>query len=790
MLKNYIKIAFRNLLRHKAYSFINVTGLAIGMACSILIMLWVQDELSYDRFHPNADNIYRITSTLAELDIKAAVSPSPVAQAFKGEIPEIDNVVRLSGFNTDFLQVGEKLFEEKNILYADSNFLQFFSFPLVEGDAATAMNHPEGILITQEMAKKYFGNEPALGKTIRKNHKEDFTVTGVLAEIPTNSHVRFDFIQPMAFLARTNRDLKENIWDNFNFYTYVLLDKNVKGSADDLGKIEKKFLEIYKRNEKNLKVTFQLQPLTNIHLHSNFLADYPGHGNAQYVYIFIIVGIFILAVACINFMNLATARSARRAKEVGLRKVAGAVRFQLIRQFLSESSLISFIALALAILIVIATLSSFNNLAGKSLSISLFNSKLVIGLLAITLVTGLLAGSYPALFLSGFVPVKVLKGDLKAGAGGSLFRNTMVIVQFTVSITLLVGTTVIYNQLQFIRTRNLGYDKENLIYAPMTGDLWNKYQTLRSVLEQNTETSDFSFVSDLPTFMTNGTISVDWDGKDPDSQPLFCNMAVDENFMDVFRVTLLSGRGFSKDIKADTANYMVNEKALKIMNMNPEEAVGKRLTFWGNKGMIIGVVKDFNFKPVQQPIEPLVLRMNTWGSIAVIRTKPGRTDATIAQMEKIFKELNPEFPFTFNFVDKDLENMYQAERRLGNLFTIFAGLAIFISCLGLYGLSAFLAERRTKEIGVRKVLGASVFHVVYLLSKTFTRPIIIAMIIAVPIAYYSMNKWLESFAFHVDIHWGIFVLAFVVSLLIAWLTVSYESIKAAIANPAKSLRDE
>ena len=400
MLRNYIKIAFRNLLRHKAYSFINVTGLAIGMACSILIMLWVQDELGYDRFHKNADNIYRITAVLAELDIKAAVSPTPVAQAFKSEVPEIINAVRLSGFNTDFLQVGEKLFEEKKILYADSNFLQFFSFPLIEGDPATAMNHPEGILITQEMAKKYFGNEPALGKTLRKNHKDDFTVTGVLADIPTNSHVRFDFIQPMAFLARTNDDLKKNIWDNFNFYTYVLLDKNIKGSADELVKIESKFLEIYKRNEKNLKVAFQLQPLTNIHLHSNFLADYPGHGNAQYVYIFIVVGILILAVACINFMNLATARSARRAKEVGLRKVAGAVRFQLIRQFLSESSLISFIALALAILIVIASLSAFNSLAGKSLSISLFNSKLILGLLAITLLTGLLAGSYPALFLS------------------------------------------------------------------------------------------------------------------------------------------------------------------------------------------------------------------------------------------------------------------------------------------------------------------------------------------------------------------------------------------------------
>ena len=790
MLKNYIKIAFRNLLRHKAYSLINISGLAIGMACSILILLWVQDELGYDSFHPHAKNIYRITSTLAELDIKAAVSPTPIAQAFKSELPEIANTLRISGLNTDFLQVGEKLFEEKNILYADSNFLQFFSFPLIEGDASTAMNNPEGILITREMARKYFGDGPALGKTIRKNHKDDFTVAGVFEDIPTNSHLKFDFIQPMSFLARTDNDLKNNVWDNFNYYTYTQLDEHINGSDEELRPIESKMTEIYKQHEKNLKVTFKLQPLTDIHLHSNFLADFPGHGNAQYVYIFIVVGIFILVVACINFMNLATARSARRAKEVGLRKVAGAVRFQLIRQFLSESSLISVIALLLAVLLVIISIPAFNDLAGKHLSITLFNSRLIIGLLAITLVTGLLAGSYPALFLSGFVPVKVLKGDLKAGAGGSLFRNTMVIVQFTVSITLLVGTAVIYNQLQFIRTRNLGYDKENLIYSPMTGDLWKKYETLRSALDQNTETSDFTFVSQLPTFMTNGTISVEWDGKDPNSQPLFCNMAIDENFFDVFRVTLLNGRGFSKDIKADSTNYLVNETALKIMNMDPETAVGKPLTLWGNKGMIIGVVKDFNFKPVQQAIEPLILRLNTWGSIAVVRVKPGHTDAAIVQMENVFKELNPEFPFSFNFVDKDLDNLYQAEQRLGSLFTVFAGLAIFISCLGLYGLSAFLAERRTKEIGVRKVLGASVFHVVYLLSKTFTRPIIIAMVISVPLAYYGMTKWLETFVFHIDIHWSIFVFAFLVSLLIAWLTVSYESIKAAVANPAKSLRDE
>ncbi len=528
----------------------------------------------------------------------------------------------------------------------------------------------------------------------------------------------------------------------------------------------------------------------DIHLHSNFLADLPGHGNAQYVYIFIVVAVFILGVACINFMNLATARSARRAKEVGLRKVAGAARFQLIRQFLAESSIIALIALLLSVILVIAALPLFNDLAGKELTINFLNIKLIGGLLLITLITGLIAGSYPALFLSGFLPVTVLKGNLKTGAASSLFRNTMVVVQFTVSIILLVGTSVIYNQLQFIRTMNMGFDRENLIYVRMTGDLWNKYQALRTSLEQNSLTSDFSFVSDLPSSISNGTISVEWDGKDPGFQPLFSNVAIDENFMDVFKMKLIDGRSFSKEFNADTVNLVVNEMALKTMGMDAATAVGKNLTLWGRKGVIIGVVKDFNFKPIQQPIEPLLLRLNTWGGIAVIKAKAGQAEATIQAMEGIFKQLNPDYPFTYNFVDQDIQNTYQAEQRLSDLFTVFACLAIFISSLGLYGLSAFLAERRTKEIGVRKVLGASVFHVVCLLSKTFTKPVLIAMVFAAPIAWYAMNKWLEGFAFHTTIHWSVFAVAFAIALLIAWLTVSYESIKAAVTNPAQSLRDE
>jgi putative ABC transport system permease protein len=789
MLKNYLKIAFRNLLRHKGFSFINIFGLGIGMASSILILLWVTDELSYDKFHNHHENLFRITSSLPELNVHAAVSSAPLAQAFTQQLPEVKKAVRVGGLYSELLEVGDALFDEKRIVYADSNFLQFFSFPMKAGDAKTALLQPQSIVVTDAMARKYFGDQDPIGKVIRRAHQDDLTVTGVL-DIPENSHLQFDFLIPMSFLARSNRDLKENIWDNFNFYTYVYLDDKVAASEAEQKTLAEKFTDIYKANEPNLKVHFALQPLTRIHLHSKFIADLPGHGNIQYVYIFSVVGLFILAVACINFMNLATARSARRAKEVGLRKVAGAVRFQLVRQFLAESSLIAFVSLALAIAIVFVVLSAFNDLSGKNLAISFLNYKLVIMLLGITFITGLLAGSYPAFFLSSFVPAAVLKGNLKSGAKSATFRNVMVVIQFTVSITLLVGTTIVYNQLQYIKNKNIGFDKENLIYAPMTGALWTKYQALRTSLEENPMTSDFAIVSDLPTLISNATIGVEWPGKDPDAQPLFTNVAVDENAIDLLKLTLLAGRNFSEDIAADSVNLIVNEATLKTMNMKVEDAVGSSITLWGNKGTIIGVIKDFNFQPLQKSIEPLLLRFNRWGGIALLKTKPQQTEATIEQLGNIFKKLNPEYPFTYNFVEEDLDKMYRAEQRLGTLFTIFAGLAIFISCLGLYGLSAFLAERRTKEIGVRKVLGASVPHIVFLLSRTFTKPILIAMLIATPLSWYAMDQWLSGFAYHVSISWTVFLLSFLISLTIAWGTVSFESIKAAIADPARSLKDE
>jgi len=789
MVFNYIKIAVRYLIKHKGFSFINIAGLAIGMTCSLFILLWVQDELSFDKFQRDVDRMYRVNIHLPDMDVKAAVSDAPMAEAAQQEIPEIQQAIRLSMNNNDLMQVGDKVFEESGIVFADSNFLSFFTFPLIEGDPKTALDRPASILLTEQMAIKYFGTTKVVGQTIQKsNRKQDLTITGVLAPIPHNSHLQFDFIEPMSTIAKTNPDLATHRWDNFGWYTYLKL--NQPATAGEVSKINARLDEVYHEHEKNMKIHFFLEPVTSIHFTPGLLVDVPGITDRQYVYVFSVVGIFILVVACINFMNLATARSARRAKEVGLRKVAGAFRSQLIGQFLAESTIIALVALIIALALTGALLPMFNGFSGKTVSLSLLDPMLVAGLLAITVITGLLAGSYPAIFLSRFMPAKVLKGELRSGASSGVFRNAMVVVQFSVSIMLLVGTTVVFQQMQFISHRNLGYDKENLVYIPVKGDLGKDVTRLKTLLESHEATRDFSFASAVPTNLANGTINVDWDGKDPNAQPLFPNMAVDENFIDVFKMTLLSGRSFSRDIKADTANYMVNEEALKIMNMTPENAIGKRLGLFGINGTIVGVVKNFNFKPVQTAVEPMIMQMNPGYGLVVVRVKPGQLDAAVAELKKICMSLNPRYPFSYEFVDKDLERMYQSEQRLGSLFSVFAGLGLFISCLGLYGLSAFLAERRTKEIGVRKVLGASAFSITWLLSMNFTRPILVAATIAIPLSWYATNKWLESFVYRVGLGWETFAIAFAICLLIAWLTVSYETIRAALTNPSRSLRTE
>jgi putative ABC transport system permease protein len=788
MFKTYFKLAYRNLTKDKAYSTINILGLAIGLASSILILLWVQNELSYDKFHKNAGQIYRLACDCG--DSKTVGTPAGMPAGLQAEMPVIKNTVRIKPASTTLLEAGNKKFEEENLFYADESFMDVFSFPLVKGDRATALKQQDGALLTQAMATKYFGNEDPIGKLIRINNKENIVVTGILANIPANSDLQFDFVLPMASLARTDDDLKNNAWGNFNFYDYFQLDKSFDPTAANLSGLEKQVDQIYHKHVDGMKAAFHLQPLTKIHLAPEQLGDEPGHGNAQYVSIFFIIAILILVVACINFMNLATARSARRAKEIGLRKVAGAVRGQLILQFLSESVFISFLSLFLAIGIVILFLPVFNDLANRKLAINVMDVKLWLSLFGIALLTGLISGSYPALFLSGFNPVKVLKGNVKSMGGNLLFRNTLVVTQFMVSIVLLVGTVVIYNQLKFIKERNPGFEKANLLYVPMTGDMWGQQQALKDGLKSNPLTSDFTLITDLPVNLGGWTVSVEWDGKDPHSQLAIPVMAVNEDFTHTFRMQLVAGRSFSRAFKTDSGSYMINEKMAGIMGLTANTAIGKPLTLWGNKGTIVGVVKDFNFKPVQQGIEPLVMPFNKLGGYTVVRTLPGKTNATIQALAKLSKDLNPAHPFKFDFLDQDLSKLYKGEQQMGNIFNLFAALGIFVSCLGLYGLSAFMAEQRTKEIGVRKVLGAPVVSLVYLLSSGITRLILIAICIAVPLSWYAVNSWLAGFAYHIHVSWFIFFIASVAALGIAWLTVSYESIKAATVNPIKSLRSE
>ena len=792
MLKNYLKIAIRNLSRHPAYSFLNISGLAIGMAASILILLWVQNELSYDRFNANADQIYRIT-VVASDQFKAATNPAGMPAGLQAAMPEIRNTVRVSHQVETLFEKGDIKVMEKKGFYADSTLLDIFSFPLIKGDRRTALQRPDGILISEDMARRYFGHSDALGKMLKKDNGELVTVTGVLANIPATSSLQFDYILPMSAVARTNDELKNSVWGDFNFYNYVQLDKNFVPSTANLDSLDRKMTQIYQRHipRDQLKADFILQPLTSIHLHSDGLqVDLPGHGNSQYVSIFFIVAVFILLVACINFMNLATARSARRAKEVGLRKVVGAVRGQLIGQFLGESLLISFLALVLAIVIVSLSLPAFNILAEKDLHLHFSDGTFWLSLMGIAALTGLLAGSYPALYLSGFQPVKVLKGRLKSVGGNLAFRNGLVITQFVLSIVLLTGTVVVYNQLKFIQHRNPGFTKANLLYMPMTGEIWGRQGALRTELSQNPLTSNYTIVGELPVNLISGNVDGKWPGKDPNTQIVIPGMNVSESFIDVFRMKILAGRGFSTAFKTDSNNFIVNETMMRTMGMTLNNVIGQPLSWNRQDGKVIGVVQDFNFKPIQQAIEPLVLNINRYGGNVVVRAPEGQTEATINAMETISRKLNPSFPFTYNFLDQDLASLYKGERQMSGIFNLFAGLALLISCLGLYGLSAYLAQERTREIGVRKVLGASVFNIVYLLSTGFTRLVLVSIVIAIPLAMVTINRFLEGYAYHIRVNWWIFPLAALAALVVAWLTVSYESLKAAMGNPTKSLKSE
>jgi putative ABC transport system permease protein len=792
MFQNYLRTALRNLSKNKLFSIVNIFGLATGMACSLLIFLWVQDERSFDRFNTKAIKIYRITAKVSNVD--AAVVPPPLAAAIKAEIPGVENATRLSAFHK-IITVGTKKFDEKRIYFADSNFLKIFSYPLLKGNLASVLTAQDAVVLTEATAIKYFGStQSAVGKIIYIDDDikgRNLMVTGVLKNIPHNSHLQFDLLLPMEQYDRINNP--EESWNNFDAFVYFQLADNFSATATSLKKIEEQINGLPAKNNKKVKATLSIQPLTDIHLHSHYMLDVEGQGSSAHVTIFSLIAIFILLIACINFMNLSTALSAQRAKEVGLRKTIGALRSQLILQFLGESLLLSLISLLVATALVMVLLPLFNDLSSKSLSINLLDRKIVGSFLGTAIVVGIVSGSYPALFLSSFHPIHVLKGLKIFDGQKSFLRSGLVILQFSISVILMISTLVVYRQLQFIKNRDIGFAKENLLYIkmPEVGDLHNNKELLKTTLDQQPDLSDYTITDELPTYLTSGSL-LSWPTKAPDEQVIAYRLRTDENFIKTFGMHLVAGRFFSKDLKTDDSTYVVNEATVRAMGLQPLTALGKKLSIGlEDKGAtIIGVVKDFNFKPVHQPVEPLIIKNNFAGGHLVLRTTPEHMQTIVAEVKKVFGKIYGDNPFSYGFVDEDLSNLYRAEQRMGKLFNVFSLLSIIISCLGLFGLAAFATQKRTKEIGVRKVLGASEGGIVVLLSKDFIKLVAFALVIAFPIAGWLMNKWLQGFTYRVSLTWWTYAFAGLAALLVALITVSYQSIKAAIANPVKSLRTE
>lgn len=786
MIRNYLKLAIRHFISQRVFSILNVAGLATGLACSIIIFLWVQDERSYDAFNEHSDRIYRIIGDAGDLQV--AVTPGALAPATQETFPEVVGYVRLMNASGITLQQADTRFEEYKAFYAEPSIFEVFKFNLERGDIKTALKEPNGIVLSRAAAIKYFGTVDVLGKTIRKDNSDDFTVTGVLEPTPGHSHLQFDVLLPWSYIAPRDWALRRNSWNNFTIFSYLQFSQPLEGQSQS--DFEKKLQSFYREHNQELQVSFILQPLRDIHLHSNYMADVGGHGNAQYVTIFLVVAIFVLAIACINFMNLSTARSARRAREVGLRKVVGAARTQLMVQFIGESVLVTLTSFFVALILVWIGLPYVSSLIGSELQFNWSNPTTVSWIGITLLTTGVLSGIYPAIVLSGFSPSKVLKKEIGRGASGSVFRNALVVTQFTIAIVLLIGTGVVSSQLGYIRSKNLGYNKDNVVHLQIRGGVEENIERWRTILDAHPETSTATISSGLPTNLSSGENDVSWQGKDPNKQVIFAELRVDEKFIPTYQMTLLAGRNFNHRMIGDSTNFIVNETALALMGFTPETAIGQIINRSDYQGKIIGVVQDFNFKPLQQAIEPMILSCNTWGGIISVRTKPSEASETIQILETAWKEISPGFQFTYGFVDQDLANLYKSEQQVGKLFTLFASLAVLISCLGLYGLSAFVAEQRTREIGIRKAMGANIQHIIALLNKKFLVPVIISLVIASPVAWYAMNQWLDGFAYRTQFNWWLVPIAGSIALVISFLTVTYESWKAAIADPVKSLRSE
>jgi putative ABC transport system permease protein len=790
MLKNYLLVALRNLRRNKVFSFINLLGLALGMICSLLILLWVTDERSYDGFHPNGSSIYRVMVHNKDKDghIGGSMDATSglLADQLKKEVPEIAAAATVIWDHDQLFSVGNKTLKEKGRAAGADFFTVFRGFPLLQGDPATVLSSPDNIVISHRTAEKYFGTEDPIGKRVRIDDRKDFQVSGVVADVPENSSIKFDFVIPVKNVFDEVSWMTDPSWRSFGPPTYVMLRPGA--SVNKVNAILRNFLE--RRNKVNTDKEMSLQPYQDMYLYGNFNNGVPDGGRISYVRLFSIVAAFILLIACANFMNLTTARSAKRAREVGVRKVVGAARMMLFAQFIGEAVLLAFLSVLVALPGAYLLLGPFNSLTGKHLILPLHDPLFFTGVAGVTLLTGVIAGSYPALFLSSLNPMKVLKSQLQLKSPANYFRNGLIVFQFVLSILLIVCTTVIYRQMKYLQTKDLGLNRENIVYIPMSGELSPKAETFRNALLRSGTVSGLSQSSSLPTNVGMATEDVSWPGKDPSSKASFWRMTVGYDFTKTMQIALLAGRDFSKGYGADSSNFLINETAARMMKL--EDPVGKIITYQGREGTIIGVMKDFHIRSLHEPISPLFVSFQPAGqfSLTIARIRGGSTHAFLDGLEKSWKKYNPRYPVEYLFADDSFRQQYNSEMLVEKLSDIFTALAILISCLGLFGLSSFVAEQRTKEIGIRKVLGASVGGIVGMLSKDFVKLILLSAFIAFPLGWWAMQEWLKGFAFRVPVGVEVFAFALGSSLLIALLTVSFQAVKAGVANPVKSLRSE
>lgn len=779
MLENYLKVALRNFIKHKIYSSINVLGLAMGMACCIFILLWIQDELGYDRFHKNADNLYRVIVKFPNNPVETTSETSPwaIGPLLKRTYPEVIKATRL--VNRTYLTKYKNNHYYEKCLLVDADFLEMFTFPFIKGNPQKAFPDRNSVVISERLAKKFFKNDDPIGKMLKINNWLNLAVTGVIKNVPANSHLQFDFLAPVQILGEETI----NSWAFAN-YSYILLQKNAP--PDDLRKkIANTIMEHDDRT--TIKTVVDLQPFTRIHL---YLLNEQEVSPIVYIYIFFCIALIVLFIACINFTNLSTARFSFRTKEVGLRKVLGAIRPHLIKQFLIESMLMSSIAMIFAIVLVLLLLPEFNSLASKQLSLD-FSSNIwhLLTLILIVMITGIIAGSYTALFLSSFQPINVIKGTGTPGSMQYILRKFLVISQFASAGVLIICTAIIYSQINYFHNKELGFDKDNIVSIPMNGQLHQKYDTIKHELLQNQNILNVTSSTSMPFYLMNYN-PVHWEGKSPGRDIGFNFASVDYDYFETFKMKMVKGRSFSREFPTDKQNYIVNENAVKFMEM--KDPIGKQFSIWEDKGKIIGVVKDFHLFSLHRKIEPAVFTLSpNWKHLHMfIKIKTHDITSTLGYLGNLIPKFTPDFPYEYHFVDDTYSNEYGREKQIGNMFKYFTFLAIFISCMGLYGLTSYMAEQKTREIGIRKVFGASVSTIVLSLSKKFVKWILIANIISWPVAYLVMNKWLQGFAYHTKIYIWIFFISTLISLIITVLTVSYQSFKAAKVNPVDSLRYE